>query len=79
MRMICKINTNAESITAYSLCKRSKHTLFIEEETLSDSGSSLTHYDINMSWRRFKRTIQKQGNTFVEFKIRHYVNSLFKG
>ncbi len=77
MRFICKVNTNAESVTAYYLCKRSKSVLFIEEETLSDNGTSLTHYDINMSWRRFKRTIQKQGNTFSEFKIRYYINSLF--
>lgn len=77
MRMICKVNANAESITVYSLCKRSKHALFIERETLSDSGSSLTHYDINMSWRRFKKGIQKQGNTFSKFKIKYYITSLF--
>ena len=65
MRMICLVNYDTKSVTAYSLCKRS----LIEEETFFINGeSSLTHYDINVSWRRFKKELQKKGFTFANLK-----------
>lgn len=66
MRMICLVNHGTKSVTVYSLCVRHKHNLFIEEEIVpvDDDIYSLTHYDINMSWRRFKKKIQKKGFTF---------------
>lgn len=70
MRMICLVNYETKSVTVYSLCTRFKHNLYIEEEIVPVDSDiySLTHYDINMSWRRFKKGIQKQGFTFPNLK-----------
>ena len=69
MRMICLVNCDTLSVTVYSLCKRFKGKTLIEEETFSvDGESNLIHYDINMSWRRFKKEIQKRGFTFPNLK-----------
>lgn len=70
MRMICLVNYETKSVTIYSLCARHKDNLFIERELVPIDSDiySLTHYDINMSWRRFKKRIQKQGFTFPNLK-----------
>lgn len=69
MRMICLVNYETKGVTVYSLCTRFKHRLFVEEEVTSVSDDySITHYDIHMSWRRFKKRIQKQGFTFPNLK-----------
>lgn len=69
MRMICLVNYETKGVTVYSLCTRFKHKLFIEEELVPvSSESSLSHYDIHMSWRRFKKEIQKKGFTFPNLK-----------
>jgi hypothetical protein len=53
----------------YSLCKRFKDRTLIEYEELAIKGESyLNHYDISMSWRRFKREIQKKGFTFSNLR-----------
>lgn len=66
MRMICLVNYETKSVSVYSLCTRFKHRLFVEEEVTSVKRDdySIIHYDIHMSWRRFKKGIQKQGFTF---------------
>lgn len=70
MRMICLVNHNSKSVVVYSLCKRfNKSKLLIEEELIPMSCvSSLIHYDINMSWRRFKKEIKKKGFTFPNLR-----------
>lgn len=70
MRMICLVDYTTKSVVVYSLCKRfSKSKLLIEEELVPMRGvSSLNHYDINMSWRRYKKEIQKQGFTFPNLR-----------
>lgn len=65
MRTICLVNHDTKSVTMYSLCKRFKDRTLIEYEELPIKGESyLNHYDINMSWRRYKKEIQKLGFTF---------------
>lgn len=69
MRTICMVNYDTKSVTIYSICKRFKGKLLIEEELVPiNDESSLTHYDINMSWRRYKKEIQKLGFTFPNLK-----------
>jgi hypothetical protein len=70
MRMICLVDHNSKSVVVYSLCKRfNKGKLLIEYEELPVKGESyLNHYDINMSWRRFKKVIQKKGFTFPNLR-----------
>jgi len=70
MRMICLVNHNSKSVVIYSLCKRfNKGKLLIEEELVPMRGeSSLIHYDINMSWRRYKKCIKKKGFTFPNLR-----------
>lgn len=70
MRMICLVDYTTKSVVVYSLCKRfNKGKLLIEEELVPMRGESyLNHYDINMSWRRYKREIQKQGFTFPNLR-----------
>lgn len=66
MRMVCLVNYDTKSVTVYSLCKRfNKGKTLIEEELVPMRGESyLNHHDINVSWRRFKKEIQKLGFTF---------------
>lgn len=66
MRMICLVNYDTKSVTVYSLCKRDLRgkTLIEEELVPMHDKSSFTHYDTNVSWRRFKKEIQKKGFTF---------------
>lgn len=70
MRMICLVDYTTKSVVVYSLCKRfNKGKLLIEEELVPMRGESyLNHYDINMSWRRYKREIQKKGFTFPNLR-----------
>ena len=70
MRMICLVDYTTKSVVVYSLCKRfNKGKLLIEEELVPMRGvSSLIHYDINVSWRRFKKEIQKKGFTFPNLR-----------
>lgn len=70
MRMIVLVSNNTKSVVVYSLCKRfNKGKLLIEEELVPMRGvSSLIHYDINVSWRRFKKEIQKKGFTFPNLR-----------
>lgn len=69
MRMICLVNHNSKSVTVYSLCKRFKGKTLIEyEELVLNEEPYLNHYDINMSWRRFKKEIQKKGFTFPNLR-----------
>lgn len=69
MRMICLVNHNSKSVTVYSLCKRFKSKTLIEyEELVLNEEPYLNHYDINMSWRRFKKEIQKKGFTFPNLR-----------
>ncbi len=70
MRTICLVNYDTKSVTIYSLCKRfSKGKTLVEYEEVPVKGESyLNHYDINMSWRRYKKEIQKLGFTFPNLK-----------
>lgn len=69
MRMICLVNHNSKSVTVYFLCKRFKGKTLIEyEELVLNEEPYLNHYDINVSWRRFKKEIQKKGFTFPSMK-----------
>lgn len=69
MRMICLVSHNSKSVVVYSLCKRFKGKTLIEEELVPMRGvSSLNHYDINMSWRRYKKCIKKLGFTFPNLR-----------
>lgn len=69
MRTICLVNYDTKSVTVYSLCKHFKNRLLIEEETVFvNRESNLIHYDISMSWRRYKKEIQKLGFTFPNLK-----------
>ena len=70
MRMICLVDYTTKSVVVYSLCKRfSKGKTLIEEETcFVNRESNLIHYDINVSWRRYKKEIKKSGFTFPNLK-----------
>lgn len=70
MRTICLVNYDTKSVTIYSLCKRfSKSKTLVEYEEVPVKGEPyLNHYDINMSWRRFKKEIQKKGFTFPNLR-----------
>lgn len=70
MRTICLVNYDTKSVTEYSLCKRfNKGKTLIEEETsFVDGESNLIHYDINVSWRRYKKSIKKLGFTFPNLR-----------
>lgn len=70
MRMICLVSHNSKSVVVYSLCKRfNKGKLLIEyEEVVLNGEPYLNHYDINMSWRRYKKCIKKLGFTFPNLR-----------
>lgn len=69
MRMVCLVNHETKSVVVYSFCRRFKHRLLIEEELVPMRGeSSLTHFDTNVSWRRYKKGIKKLGFTFPNLK-----------
>lgn len=70
MRTICLVRHNTKSVTLYSICKRvNKGKTLIEEETFSvDGESNLIHYNINVSWRRYKKGIKKLGFTFPNLR-----------
>lgn len=70
MRMICLVNYDTKSVTIYSLCKRfNKSKTLVEcEEVFIKEEPYLNHYNISMSWRRFKKEIQKKGFTFPSMK-----------
>lgn len=69
MRMVCLVNYETKSVVVYSFCRRFKHRLLIEEELVPMRGESyLTHHDINVSWRRYKKGIKKLGFTFPNLK-----------
>lgn len=57
MKMIIIHNELSNCTYYYSQCKRfNKDRILIEEELICHGEHFLTHYDINMSWRRFKLT-----------------------